>query len=278
MKIFSLILFVYLIIFNSAGYSWGDKGHSLINGKAIAFLPAEMDQFKKWGDYIAEHAPDPDYRKEYDSTEFPKHFIDIDYYREFQTGNMIFGMNQLKSIYSDSIVNDLGILPWATIETLNKLTDAFRELDRDRVLIYASDLGHYVGDGHQPMHTILNYDGQLSTQEGVHGRYEWQMLDRYINEVDSSIIRSEAEYVNNPLEYVFGYITNSNTVASVLLDADLQAFKTAGNREDDNYFNLLWFRTKYITTIQFNKAVQSFSSLIYTAWIDAGKPPLNKLN
>ena len=43
---------------------------------------------------------------------------------------------------------------------------AFKEKDKDKVLLYASDLAHYVGDGHQPLHATINYNGQLSDQKG----------------------------------------------------------------------------------------------------------------
>src|SRR3989304_2095819 len=117
--------FTILILFLSVQttFPWGEKGHSLINKKAVEYLPTEMDGFKKWIDYLTEHASDADKRRGgVEDPEYPKHFIDIDFYREFLTGRMIFDKNQLTAIYDDSTVSKMGILPWATTETLNNLT------------------------------------------------------------------------------------------------------------------------------------------------------------
>ena len=100
---------------------------------------------------------------------------------------MIEDKKELTAIYGDTMVTKQGILPWATLDTYNKLIQAFKDKNKDKVLLYTSDLGHYVGDGHQPMHTMLNYNGQLTGQKGVHARYEIKMVDKYIKDIDSSI-------------------------------------------------------------------------------------------
>jgi hypothetical protein len=274
MKRIILVFFVITCcLLNNTLFAWGEKGHALINKKAVEALPNEMNGFKKWINYLVEHASDPDKRRDYDSTEFNKHFIDIDYYKEFRQGNMVKERDKLISLYSDSVVSGMGILPWATLAAFNNLIQAFKEKDRDKALIYATDLGHYVGDAHQPMHNIMNYDGQMTDQKGIHARYEEYMIDRVTRqELDSIIEPVKISYVKDPPDYIFNYITNSNSVAPVLFDADIFAFKEAGNRDNEMYYNLLWFRTKYITKIMFNSSVQDLASLIYTAWVNAGKP------
>lgn len=274
----AIIVLIVFITLTKTVFPWGGSGHFFINLKAVQFLPAEMQEFKKWADYISEHAADPDKRRDDDPTEFPKHFIDIDYYKEFLNGNMIFNRDELTQIYNDSIVTAMGILPWATLETFNNLTNAFIEKNRDRILIYASDLGHYVADGHQPMHTVLNYDGQLSDQKGIHYRYESEMIKRNMSEIETSIDSVTAVHIGDPEKFVFNYITNANSVSPVLFDADEFAFSASGSRGNDDYYRLLWFRTNYITKVQFNNAIESLSSLIYTAWVNAGRPSLAEIN
>ncbi len=95
-------------------YSWGEKGHAVINGKAVELLPKEMDSFKTWKDYLVQHASDADIRRKTDKTEAPRHYIDIDFYKEFLNGNMIENEDELISKYGDSTVTKNGILPWAT--------------------------------------------------------------------------------------------------------------------------------------------------------------------
>jgi len=270
-----LILVLFTIVFTGSLSAWGHKGHSLINKKAIESLPDEMNGMKSWEEYMTEHASDPDKRREWDKTEFPKHFIDIDFYKEFRQGKMIQDKEKLAEVYPDSVIKSMGILPWATMDTFNKLVEAFKNGNLEKAQLYACDLGHYVADAHQPMHNIMNYNGQLSGQKGIHARYEETMIDKFSGEMDSIIEPFNVRYINEPLDYVFNYISNSNSVASVLFNADNFAFKECSSRESDEYYNLLWFRTKYVTKIQFTTAAQDLASLIYTAWIKAGKPSFN---
>jgi hypothetical protein len=275
MKLKSFVLIV--IAFANFVFGWGDQGHKLINNKAVALLPTEMQAFTKWQDYITLHSVDPDNRKRDDKTEAPKHFIDIDFYKEFLNGKMVDDKKELTAVYGDSMVTKQGLLPWATLDTYNKLIQAFKDKNKDKVLLYSSDLGHYVGDGHQPMHTMLNYNGQLTNQKGVHARYEIKMVDKYIKEIEASITSANVRKIDVPFQFIFDYIADANSVQSVLLDADIVSSKMAGSNDNDEYLRLMWFKTKYVTEIQFNTAVSDFASLIYTAWLEAGKPDLNQI-
>ncbi|MEJ2616390.1 MAG: S1/P1 nuclease [Ignavibacteriaceae bacterium] len=259
-------------------YSWGEKGHQVISGNAVKLLPKEMDSFKAWKDYLVQHASDADIRRKTDKSEAPRHYIDIDFYKEFLNGNMIENEDELISKYGDSTVTEKGILPWATQETLKNLTKAFKEKNRDKALIYAADLGHYVADGHQPMHTTVNYNGQLTDQKGIHFRYEVTMVDKHIDTIEQVIDSSDINYVENPLAFIFNYIYNANSVNVVLLDADKLAHQEAGSTESDDYYRIMWFRTKYVTEMQFKTAEEDLASLLYTAWVNAGKPVFNDIN
>ncbi|OGU29772.1 MAG: hypothetical protein A2057_08040 [Ignavibacteria bacterium GWA2_35_9] len=271
-------LFVLLFLMTGLSFPWGDKGHKLIANKAVELLKEKIKNIEQYQDYITEHSVDPDTRKDQDKTEGPKHYIDIDFYKEFLEGRMIQDKDQLISLYSDSVVTKMGLLPWATLETLKNLTKAFKEKNRDKVLIYTSDMAHYVGDAHQPMHTILNYDGQFTNQKGVHARYEIYMVNKYIDELSDGIKGLEVAYVKEPLDYIFNHISDSNSLSEVLFAADKFAASKAGSMESDEYLRLLWFKTKYITGIQFEEAYNSLASLIYTAWVDAGEPSFSEIN
>lgn len=280
-KQFIIILALIFIIpsYNSV-FAWGKKAHSLINTKAIENLPDEMNLMKTWKDYLGEHASDADIRRDtkVDTTEWPKHFIDIDFYPEFLNGKMISDKNQLVNLYGEVKVMKMGLLPWATFETYTNLVQAFMEKNRNNVLIYASDLGHYVGDGHQAFHTMLNYDGQLTDQKGIHGRYESEMVNKYIDQITGLIKSQTVEYVSDPLNCIFNYLTISNSIAPVIFSADKLAFNQTASHGSDDYYRLMWFRTKYLTIDQLSNASGILASLIYSAWIDAGKPSLEELN
>ncbi len=145
-------------------------------------------------------------------------------------------------------------------------------------MIYAADLGHYVADGHQPMHTTINYNGQLTDQKGVHFRYEVTMVDKNIDTLEEVSDSANINYVENPLNYIFNYISDANSVNVVLLDADKLAHSEAGSTESDDYYKILWFRTKYVTEMQFKTAEADLASLLFTAWVNAGKPTFSDIN
>ena len=48
-------------------------------------------------------------------------------------------------------------------------------------------LGHYVGDAHVPLHAVLNYDGQLTGQTGVHARWESDLVDRFLRQLEPRV-------------------------------------------------------------------------------------------
>src|SRR5207244_2207517 len=64
----------------------------------------------------------------------------------------------------------IGYLPYAIIENYGRLVNAFRHWreartasDRDtaraNAIYYAGVLGHYVGDGSQPLHVSIHFNG-----------------------------------------------------------------------------------------------------------------------
>ena len=72
-----------------------------------------------------------------------------------------------------------GTGPWSAEITFDRLLDAFRRIDLESILLYSSDLSHYVADLHQPLHTTENFNGQLTGQMDIHARFESDLLNRY---------------------------------------------------------------------------------------------------
>ncbi len=267
-----LLILIYIIpIYN---YGWGDKGHKLITKQALINLQNEIKFSEDFKSSIIEHSIDPDYRKKHDSSEPPKHFIDIDYYKEFLNGQMIFSIDSLKKIYGDSVVTVQGILPWATISTYFNLIDAFKKNDKEKILLYTSDLAHYIGDGHQPLHTTLNYNGQLTSQKGIHFRYEIEMIDNHLEDIEKNMTVTPPIFIQNISEFIFDYITESNFEVDILLSADKFATQYGNGKFETEYYRILWFRTKHLTIEKFEQASFALASLIYTAWVNANKPEI----
>ena len=51
--------------------------------------------------------------------------------------------------------------------------------DAKKVLFLATDLGHYIANAHVPLHTTLNYNGQLSNQSGFHAFWESRLPELF---------------------------------------------------------------------------------------------------
>ena len=272
MKYKNCILALLFLIPALTTFGWGDKGHKTIAAFGIKMLPEEMKFPEKIGAQIIEHSVDPDDRKRDDRNEGPKHFIDIDFYKEYMDGNIITSIDTLKKSYNDKTITREGILPWATEFTYFKLVAAFKSRDNKSVILYASDLAHYVGDGHQPLHATVNYNGQLTDQKGVHARYEIDMVDDNLANINAKFEKETPYYIKDLAGYIFDYIMESNSYVEMLLSADKYCTEKTGGKFDKEYYRLLWLKTKYITINEFNRAGWSLANLIYSAWIDAGKP------
>lgn len=271
---YKLLVIVILAAISTQLFSWGALGHEVITRMAIDGLPDEMSFIKDNSGYLCDHSVDADKRKSEDPSEKNKHYIDIDYYEEFNTGEMIIDKAELIEIYGEKIVNKMGILPWNTVDVLNNLTIAMKENNKIDILFYAADLAHYVGDAHQPQHNILNYDGARTGQRGIHGRYEIDLINANLIELQENISSIKLIYVKEPLQFVFDYCTQSNSFAGLIELADLHALKYSGNEYNEKYFNIFWFRTKFIMFHQFSNAIEDLASMYYTAWINAGKPEI----
>lgn len=280
LKFFLTALAIFIAF--SKNFGWGEKGHFLIARHSFKVLHYEMIDFLNYADFVIERSADADKRRSYMPDEYPKHFIDIDFYQEFIEARMITCKDSLKKVYGDSIVTQMGLLPWTTLESYNNLVKAFSSQNIDSIIFYAADLSHYVADGFQPMHATINYDGQLTNQKGIHSRYESVMFNKYINIVDSEISPKFARKIDDVKSFIFNYIYASSVYASVVFEADSIAKKIYASRDqnssniyDDLYYEILWFRTKDLTIQRAERAAEAIASLYYTAWIEAGKPKLS---
>lgn len=254
--------------------AWGSTGHRRINHDANLSYNIEMQQFESWTTTLADHASDADYRKSEDPTEGPKHYIDIDNYEVFvQTGRIPQTLDSVLDIYGSSFVVDNGTLPWATLSAYDTLKQCFVRHDWSKSVLVAADLGHYVADGHMPLHVTANYNGQFTGNNGIHSRYESAMINAYINQIEYE--GSPATFISNVNSYVFEYIYQSNSYVDTILIADDYAKTINSNTNSTAYKQALWQRTKHCTNQFFKGASHALACLIYTAWKEAGSPEMS---
>lgn len=254
--------------------SWGYTGHYNISQRAALSFNQEMAQFAPWAEILAEHASDADERKSIDPDEGPRHYIDIDNYDAFNTtGRIPQTLDSVIMIYGSSFVYSQGVLPWATLKSYDSLIACFARQDWDKAVLFASDLGHYVADGHMPLHITRNYNGQYTGNSGIHSRYESKMINAYITQITYN--GNPAQMVENTAQYVFDYIYHNYTYVDSVLMADDYAKTFSTNTNSQAYKQALWEYSQEFTTLLFKNASHALADLIYSAWIEAGSPVIS---
>jgi len=222
---------------------------------------------------LAEHASDADIRKAWDPTEGPKHYIDIDNYPEFlNTGRIPTTLDSVIALHGSNFVYDNGILPWATLTTFDSLQACFERQDWDNAVLFAADLGHYIADGHMPMHITRNYNGQFTGNKGIHSRYESSMVNTYISQFIYE--GSEPAMIDDVTTYVFDYLYETYPFVDSILAADNYAYALAGNTNSSTYRQALWEKTQNFTIPLFSRSSHALATLIYSAWVKAGSPDM----
>ena len=207
--------------------AWGNTGHRLIGMAAVRGLPEEMPAFLRTpaaATEVGELSREPDRSKgggqPHDRERDTAHFVDmLDDGRIMVAGGpSIDALPRLKSEYDAALiaagsdVDDAGYLPYAIMDGYQQLVRDFatwrvlyaaegRERDPGKRAWYREDrvrrealilrdmgyLGHYVGDGSQPHHTTIHYNGWnrdtpnpqgFTTSRQTHSTFEGAFTNR----------------------------------------------------------------------------------------------------
>jgi hypothetical protein len=267
--------------------SWGFHPHKLINRHAVFTLPPAMITFYKYHmRYISEQAVAADRRRYAVSQEAPRHYIDLDFY-----GTQVERQwEQLIRRFPLDSINEHGLLPWHLISLKYQLVKAFQDSDVTRILRLSADAGHYLADAHVPLHTTVNYNGQLTDQKGIHGFWETRVPELLHSEFD--LWTGVASYQDNWPQMIWSIVFASHVAVDSVLHYEKQLSKTLP--EDRKYsfevrLNLLvkvfsQEFTRYYHRVLNNQverrmraAIQIIGSFWYSCWVDAGQPDLDRL-
>ena len=208
--------------------AWGSTGHRMIGVAAVRALPDSLPAFIRSMDAAAEVGEisrEPDRSKgggqPHDRERDTAHFVDLDDTGHIMTANglSIDALPNLKSEYDAQLlaagikVDDAGYLPYAIMDGWQQLVRDFaywrvlsaieaREIDPAKRAWYREDrlrrealtrrdmgvLSHYVGDGSQPLHTSIHFNGwgDYPNPEGftnsrqTHGTFEGGFIRRNV--------------------------------------------------------------------------------------------------
>jgi len=272
--------------------SWGFLVHRSVNQLAIYQLPKEVQPFFYENvEYLVREAIRPDVRRNDDKTEDKKHFIDFEAYGDSAAWNMPWSWNEAVKKYGRDSLLEYGYAPYEIMAVKEKLTGAFRKQNKDSILFYAADLGHYLADINVPLHTSLNYDGQLTGQKGLHSLWESMIPELELKNYNLSS-RHKARYLKNPEAQVWGAARRSFNLTKDLfrLEAEVsknftpeQKYRTQIRRDKEVKTYTTAFAKAYSKSLgntinnQLIAATNLIADMWFTSWVDAGKPDLSKL-
>jgi hypothetical protein len=264
----------------SSAAAWGSEAHRFIMNRAIDLLPAEIKPFfARHRDEIVVRIIDPDLWRTAGWEEAPNHFLNFgmrefgafpftELPREYGAALEKFGMATLKRG---------GLLPWREAEEVGNLRRAFEGFKREgryapgNVILFSAVASHYIQDAHQPLHATINYDGQLTGNDGIHARFESDLTERFQSRM--TISPAAPTPIRNARDAAFDALLSSYNLVDRILEADSAA---RGNKDtyDDDYFEKFFVGVRPILEKRLAESIAATAGIIMGAWEQAGRPAL----
>jgi hypothetical protein len=268
--------------------AWGQKGHSIVNQVAIDLAASKLPPFMSTArEHIIFNSYEPDRwrtegRSPMNVAQELDHEINLERWGAISTlpADRYSFLRQLMEWRIDLRI---GYLPYAIVENYGRLVNAFRywrnakdpkdrEFSRDNAVYVAGILGHYVGDGAQPLHVTIHFNGwadgvpnpkNFTTDRHFHSRYE----SLYVNSaVEVTRVRAKArgiEQLSNPWDSIKQYLNQSFSEIEPVYEI-----------EKTGQFNPEKPSTKGTDFIaaELARAGTMLADLWYTAWVESAEP------
>jgi hypothetical protein len=283
---------ICFILLSHRSYCWGFYMHQKINYYAVFLLPPQMMiLFKPNIGFLTEHAVDPDKRRYMVASEGAHHYLDIDHYGHYPFPDLPRDYKLAINKYSSDTLQAYGIVPWWIQIMMARLTKAFREKDKQSILKNAAELGHYVADAHVPLHVCSNHNGQLTNQVGIHAFWESRIPELFA-ETDWDFYIGKAIYISNLPAFIWARVLESAAASDTVLMDEKQLsehFKPDQKYafEERNGKLVKQYSTTYASSYdhmmdhmverRMRQSIFAVASCWYTAWVNAGQPPLYRL-
>lgn len=287
----AVILFSCCVIIVSL-CSWGFYVHETATQLAVYQLPKHLRQFFFSNiDSLTGNSIRPDKRRYADKEENPKHFIDLEAYGENAINNMPADWQAAIQKYSHDTLRKYGYVPYQVLIEYDSLINAFRQKNADSIIFYADDLAHYIEDANVPLHTAINYDGQLTNQKGLHALWESTIPELELSNYNL-YKKHTATYIKDKRAAIWQAIQQAHALLPQMFEKEKEVAKNFPG--DSKYIEVVRYgrKTKIYTDAFAKQYTVALGSTIndqlinstnmvadfwYSAWIDAGKPNLKNL-
>jgi hypothetical protein len=271
-------------------HAWEQEGHRIINKLAASNLPADVPAFLRSQaaiDEIEYLGPEPDRWRsraepELSAAQAPEHFIDFEAadalgvlpHKRFDFEAKVFAAGQRPEV--------IGLQPWESDEVWERLKAAMRQYRamvaagqdtkpvEASILFYAGWLGHYVGDGSQPLHVTINYNGWVgpnpngyTTGHQIHHLFEGPFVAANIHAPEVQARMTPVKILQGDMfdDYV-AYLRHTGTyVEKVYQFEKAGSFIGAGTPESRDF-----------TAARLADGASMLRDMIYTAWIESAQP------
>jgi hypothetical protein len=267
--------------------AWGNEGHRMINRLAAATLPADVPAFLRTETALSEIeylGPEPDRWRspaepELSAAQAPEHFIDLepaDALGSLPHRRLDF---EAKVFAAGERPEKIGLQPWETTEVWERLKAAMREYRHlaasgqdtrpveQAILFYAGWLGHYVGDGSQPLHTTVQYNGWVglnpngySTLHQIHWQFEGPFVAANLHAPQVEALMTPPQALEGDMfdDYV-AYLRHTATFVEKVYQLEkVGGFTGAGTSESRDF-----------TAARLAAGASMLRDMIYTAWLES---------
>jgi hypothetical protein len=279
-------------------HAWEQEGHRIINKLAVSNLPPDMPAFLRSQaaiDEIEYLGPEPDRWRsraepELSAAQSPEHFIDFEAadalgalpHKRLEFEAKVFAAGQRPEV--------IGLQPWEADEVWERLKAAMRQYRamlaagqdtksganvdtkpvEAAILFYAGWLGHYVGDGSQPLHVSVKYNGWVgpnpngyTTSHQIHHVFEGPFVAANIHAPEVQAKMTAVKLIEGDMfDAYVAYLRHTGThVEKVYQFEKAGGFIGAGTPESRDF-----------TAARLADGASMLRDMIYTAWIDSAQP------
>lgn len=287
-----VIAFALFSIVSIESFCWGFYAHQKINYYAVFLLPpAMLVLYKPNIQYLSDHAVDPDKRRYAVAEEAPKHYIDLDNYGRYPYDKLPRRYADAVAKYGADTIQSNGIVPWHIAVMQQRLTEAFKEKNKLKILKISAEIGHYIADSHVPLHASANHDGQHTNQKGIHGFWE-SRIPELLSDKEFDFVIGKAVYISNISSYIWDRVIESGAAADTVLQLEAQLTASFGTdkkyafeerngkivRQYAEAFTRAYHKLlNGMVERRMRLSITSVASFWYTAWVNAGQPDLSSL-
>jgi hypothetical protein len=268
----TLLLAIVGLLAPQFALAWGESAQRLIVNRAVDTLPYELRPFfENNRKLLMDHVDDPLGWIDQHPWERNNHFIELDKYGKFPFATLPRSYKAAVDKYGKSKVQSTGLLPWQIGVYSQKLTEDMRVGRWDQAKLDAAFLANFVAEAHDPFNTTENFDGRLTSQNGINDRFNSVLVVRYGSFFPIS--PHDASFISDPTDYAFEACLEAHSLVESLLLADRRARKGL-NSYTDEYYDRFYNLTAASLIRQLSDASTAVGSYWLTAWTNAGKPPL----